>query len=1243
MKPITILKNTLGPAARLLLVALLSGGITVSEAALLQLSNSPLYLITAVEPNIIVTFDDSGSMEWSYLPDGVSGYSGANYGCSSTVNKIYYDPTVTYTPPVDANGVQYPNASFTAAWINGFNTAAGTVNLATSYRPSWSTPTSYVTCGNASVPGGAFYYRYNGTGSTTSNTNYTRVQHSAGSTWTAAQQQNFANWYSYHRTRNMTAKSAIGRAFSLFGGNVRVAAQHLNNTCANGGTGCPTSTGTSNKMFTTTIAGTNTPAGAIQDFTGTYRTDFYERLYNTPTNGSTPLIPAAQRAGDYFTSSTSGKALVAGNVPSSTNSPYLDTPGSAPSSTNQERSCRQNFQVIMTDGFWNTPTGVAVGNKDGTAQTLGDGTSYTAKPPFKDTWSSTLADTTFYYWYNDLRTEASMPNTGTQAVPAHYSWTAGCATSSITATSCPSAYWWPWNDPASWQHLVTFTIGLGVPGALTYDCPDQAPQGPTDATLGATCKAVLNGTTNWQQACGTCTNPNVDDLWHAAFNSRGQYFSAANPTQLSSAFHAIVKNVKDRISSASAVALNGSTISGNSYVYQTRFNSADWSGQLLAYKIDPTTGGLSGTPSWDSGVQLNTQNYSSGRTILTTKPSTNLGIPLRWPSNPASPSATELDTSQSTWLNYNSNTASYDTLGSARLDYLRGDASNENAGYLFRPRTRLCGGIACPAGTNTGVLGDTIDSAPLYVAAPPYVYPDTFEAAPYSAFQSTWANRTPVVYVGANDGMLHAFNANTGLELMAYVPSPVYPNLSALSGQPYSHNYYVDGDPVASDVFINGAWRTILVGTLRHGGQGIYALDVTDPSNFTETNAPSVVKWEFTDRHDADLGDTFSTPVIAKLHNGKWAVIIGNGYNNSQTSTGTTTDTAVSTTGHAVLYILFIDQNGTGGWSLNSSYYKIDTGVGTTTTPNGLASPAVIDYDGDNVADYVYAGDLQGNMWRFDLTSSTPSNWTAAANRKIIYTAKDSASNPQPITSRPVVSRHPSGLPGFMVYFGTGKYLETSDASIAGAKTQTFYGIWDNSGASNPTRTDLLQQTVISTQTVSGISYRVLSNNTMVWRAGTPPPSPSYIGWYLDLPTTGERVTNTPMLRSGAAIFTTVIPSSDPCSIGGSGWLMEINAANGGQLSNSPFDVNGDGTFSDSDLLTVSSGSGSIQAPAGGQLFTGIPAAPTVLIGGNPNVGGGQACGGKECKYINSSSGQIQTTLENASCTYCRAGWSQSR
>jgi len=325
---------------------------------------------------------------------------------------------------------------------------------------------------------------------------------------------------------------------------------------------------------------------------------------------------------------------------------------------------------------------------------------------------------------------------------------------------------------------------------------------------------------------------------------------------------------------------------------------------------------------------------------------------------------------------------------------------------------------------------------------------------------------------------------------------------------------------------------------------------------------------------------------------------------------------------------LFIAGGMDGTWTAGTDFIKIDTGAGTTASPNGLATPIPVDIDGDDVVDYIYAGDLQGNLWKFDVKDSSPTAWKVAFGTTSaplpLFTAVDGepTPNPQPITSAPTVTPHPEG--GFMVNFGTGKYLEVNDIdpNKVPYKTQTLYGVWDKDDGSTTItgRTELVEQTVLSTlTTASGQKFRITSQNPVNFN--------SQKGWYLDLPsssTTGERVAYNPLLRFGRSVFTTLIPSSSPCDFGGISWLMELDYLTGGRLNGSPFDANGDKKFNEADLQELTTGSGTIKAAVSGvQLGSsvggGIAPTPTIIKG----------CKGGECKEANLSSGTIEGVGES--------------
>lgn len=708
------------------------------------------------------------------------------------------------------------------------------------------------------------------------------------------------------------------------------------------------------------------------------------------------------------------------------------------------------------------------------------------------------------------------------------------------------------------------------------------------------------------------TTPGILDTVASAGGS-GTAFDAGNTTALNSAFNTIFSNILAEAGSAAAVALTSGSVVAGGKIYQGQFNAADWSGDLFAYSTNPTTGALTGV-AWQAGTVLNGQNYDTGRKIITYKPSTSAGIPFRWPVVPASPTSTELDASQVTALTTNpslSGTNASDT-GLNRLNYLRGQTGISG----FRPRL-------------LSVLGDLVNSAPAYVGVPSFNYPDTLESASYNAFRTTYSTRTPMLYVGANDGMLHGFDAATGAEKLAYVPSKVYPNLARLTSTPYSHRYFVDGSPTIVDAFYSGAWRSTLVGSLGAGGQGLYALDVTNPATFSEANAASIVRWEYS---DADLGYVMGQPSIVKLNTGAWAAVFSNGYNNSEA------DGSPSTSGTAILYIVDL--------ATGNLIKKLDTQAGSAATPNGLATPTLIDIDGDGDVDYVYAGDLLGNMWKFDLCnaggsgcSSNTTGWKVAFGTTAaplpLFVAKDSSDNRQPITSAVEVSRHFSG-DGFQLYFGTGKYLESSDIATTGS--QTFYSLWDMdvSPSTISGRSALQEQTITSNTTLSGKQYRTTSSNSVAWLAPVVAGGTKR-GWFMDLPASGERVVSEPALYDNRILFTTLIPDSAVCGSGGKGWLMELDARTGAALIGPTFDVDGDGDVDTDDNL------GTDNVYASGVKKESIPSA--VRLQKNPGGPGG----GTLLKPISLSKkdptaavgGALDVDLNAMTSTQRRSSWRQ--
>lgn len=1113
--------------AKIIVISMLSP--TISMAALINFATQPLYVSTAVAPNLTVLLDDSGSMASAFVPDSLGRYTNTRRFRSSYFNPLAYNPSIVYLAPVNADNVPY-TTSFTKAWINGFDQTRGYVNLSTTYRATASynpsstgqslaynpTATSPTGPGAQSFPNNSSYYpatyfvRDNTlTGCHPTNINdeycYRKVVVSSTSgPGGTDERQNFANWYSFYRTRNLSVVSGASLAFKSLDPSVRVAWTSLN-TCTSFGTNCNGWDGSKTDS-------------RISAFTGEHKTDFYNWLKRLPANNGTPLRSGLIRIGEYYR--TSGLS-----------SPYAQDPNVT---LGTESACRQNYSMLMTDGIWNTDN-PNVGNVDDSTQTLGDGTTYSPQHPYQDGNSSSLADIAFKYWATDLRTD--LANSINPYIV------------DFTGTNTDQ-YWNPKNDPATWQHMVTFTVGLGLSFSLPavgLDWEGDTYQGSYDS--------LVAGTTNWPTT-GSDMAGNVADLWHAAINSRGEFFAADKPTELLAAFQTVVSRVNKGIGSSAAVAANTTSIKTGTYVYQARFNSADWSGDVLAIPVNPDgtlPTDIVASAIWSAKDTVTSQNFNSGRVILTTKASTKKGIPFRWPSVPSSPTSTELDTSQSSYLQINPDTLVNDGLGSSRLNWIRGDRSLE--GTTFRSRNYT--------------LGDIVDSTPALVEPPSNFSSDST----YNAFKSANKTRQTVLYVGANDGMLHGFRASDGKEILAYVPNAVFSNLNNLTSKTYAHQYYVNGSPMTSDVkYSNNTWHSVLASGMGSGAKGIFSLDVTNPGAFSESSASSIVKFEFTDANDSDVGNIFSAPSIVKMNNGKWAAVFGNGYN----STGT---------GQSSLYIVDIETG--------ALIKKISTGLGNTTTPNALQNPTLIDKDGNGTVDYAYAGDSYGRVWKFDLTSSNTGAWVVANSGSPLINVT------QPITSQVDVSPSPNG--GYMVLFGTGKYLEVADKSDT--SPNAFYGVWDN--GTTVSTSDLVQQTVTSTVIKSGLSYRITSSNPVNY--------PTKKGWYFTLPISGERVVTNSVITGGLVYFSSIIPSTNDCSYGGSSWLMELNYNDGTSPYTAAFDTNDDGTINSSDTVVS------------GVAYQAISSAPTIL------TGLGSSNSPINMVYTNQSNGLINTALSSGS------------
>lgn len=803
--------------------------------------------------------------------------------------------------------------------------------------------------------------------------------------------------------------------------------------------------------------------------------------------------------------------------------------------------------------------------------------------------SNTLADIAEYYYVTDLRTSALGNNLSSAS---------GFVGTDVSSNDVPHSG----SDAASWQHMTTFTLGLGARGSMVFSPTYQTDtsgdyfsvkNGVQANPGGGVCSWQSSGTTcNWPTPVSN-TQTTIDDLWHAAVNGRGTYFSATNPGELALGLSSALAGVTARTgASAAATTSNPNVTSGDNFVFSSTFVTVDWTGELVRQQLDLTTGATLPAVDWAAQALL---DANASRTIYTYSAAAANGLMSFTYANlsaaqkayfdqPAIDTLSQLCTSGATCLPvwqasfaynvgneyrvgatwYHVNTAyssgaafgATDTAnasvvtgaaGTNLVNYLRGDRTNEgiltDATKYFRQRLHI--------------LGDIVNAEAVYVKAPLHAYADPG----YTAYVSDMSTRQGMVYAAANDGMLHAFysasdmmdtngkvvssggtNVTGGAEAWAYVPSFVLPNLHKLADKNYSnnHQYFVDGTPISGDICASNCtdagtavWKTILVGGLNAGGRGYYALDITNPA------APKAL-WEFT---DADLGLTFGNPEIARLKDGTWVVLLTSGYNNVSPGDGV-----------GRLYVL----NANTGALIRS----LSTGAGSTGTPSGLSKiiAQVINPETNNTVLQVYGGDMAGNLWRFDVNGDVGA---AGYDAQLLITLQGPTGVAQPITTKPQV-----GIVGTdtIVYVGTGRYLGTSD--LADTSTQSIYGIKDPLATGTTPGTAVytanphsggsgfVQQVQASTTCpvgtpaticLPGDVVRTSTRNTMNFATNS--------GWYIDLPDSGERASTDPTLKLGTLGFTTNVPSVSSCTVGGYSYTYFFDYRTGAPVSTSTTNV----------------------------------------------------------------------------------------
>lgn len=1196
---------------RLLGIALFFSG---SVQAATDLATAPVnFLVSSVvKPNIYFILDDSGSMAWSHVGDEVvrRGYEKAIGYRNHLCNKIYYNPAVSYPVPVKPDGSLYPAQSFTSAAYDGFQAnsikidlsqyfmawrstesspAVPTDTLTVKYRPDCvALDEACVSTGSnnyANTPEPAYYFMFTGTdmsvvgtGSSSdpcfdrrTSANWKKIV--VGSTsgpGNSDERTNFANWFSYHRTRILTMKTALGRAFRDLDDQFRVGFSTIGEN------------GTSE---------TSSEFLKIAAFDVEQKKKFYDKIYGIIPVSGTPLRAALSKAGRLY----AGKLLTGADDP-------------------VQYSCQQNFTVLSSDGYWNTSAEYGnYGPKqiDGTADVgdadkllpapMGDGSLsssgvlaakitltkddrpksgymnissikvegnelmskaaevdspfdrsigvsrlaervetyltlagyraialgpeiYVVSPKSLTTAtrpvvtltgavsatvgafgpmdtafrrSNTLADIAAYYFQTDLR-RSDLANCGTSAV---------CTNDVPVRDGVPGG---------NHQHMVTHTVGLGASGTLTYqDNYDEAKSGDF--------RDIVEGKRGWPDPIAFNGPERIDDLWHAAVNGGGHYFNAQSPEQLARALSRTMANIRSTVGAAAAAATSSQEpAEGESLLFGTLYRSVYWDGQLEARAINLTDGSVSKETTWKAASKLDAKvRAASDERTLWLQDQSTAGVikSFTWENLDAGEKAffekrcdLSPKLSQCSALSTDEKAA---LTGQRLVNYLRGqygfEDRQENFQRLFRRREH--------------VLGAPVNAQPLYVGRPAFRYSDDN----YGEFRDkTQVGRKGVVYVAANDGMLHAFDAETGEEKWAFIPAAVLPQMVSYADSNFGQKfaYLLDGTPVAGDICPTGAdaatttctadqWRTVLVGGLGAAGREFYALDITDPA------APKAL-WRFGVKQNDDVGYALGRPLITKRKDGRWIVVLTSGYNNVEPGTGGG-------------YLFVLDAY------TGRLLEKIGTGAGSVTDPSGLAQVnGWVDNLMDNTSLRFYGGDLLGNVWRFDIDDRYPPSGKDAV--LLARLVRDGLA--QPVTTRPELSEV-RGQRSTIVTIGTGKYLSLNDAK--NKDVQSVYSFRDDLGASGYTdlRSKLVQQTL---STVEGNSeQRVITQHAVDWSQNSSKP-----GWFMDLLTgsvsTGERVTLDPDQQRGVLRIATNTPDSVACRPGAESWIYEIDYLTGSYI-----------------------------------------------------------------------------------------------
>jgi len=1206
------------------------------------LAEKPLRGLNPVKPNIMYTMDDSGSMGWDFLPDYVAYVSSSVYHCrdgqcggatsapgsgyqfsqydppvrSSSYNGVFYVPSVNYTAGKKSDGTSlaYEKTSpgtWTSVYTNGYpgypsTPSSSTINLA----PTSGTPTAALSTTAGAYPDTIWCmksaastadYKTADTDGSVCRRNgraYSRVTVSGTTTPAIAAGYNYPNSTNPPVTCTGSEKCKFTNKYTVYGYPYYYTISSVQFCSAKDANGWGTSPcvsewdattykyvryGTGPSTFDPTaftriditpsgflvngVAGAN-PTGRtyaaemdnfakwyafyrtrvqanqaaagiafsaldqysrvgfhtlhengtlftnIADFTTTNKQTWFTKLYSVAPNSGTPLPDAVWRIGELYSGNLAATGLTGATDPMSA----------------VTGKCQPNYHLLSTDGYWNATLSYASrGNDDKTVPSLANLPGQTGFAPGAQfprpyyegptATSNSLADLAMYYWIHDLR--PSVPDQLHDSI-------------------------------APWQHVSLYGLSIGARGNIAY------PNGINSITSGAL---------NWPPATGAGGPEAIDDLWHAAVNSRGKFFNAKNAQQLAESVVTALADMTDQSGTGSGVGLAGAQLSTtNQYAYKTSYEIGMW-GDVKKYALDITTGELPidsngnplNPPIWSAVTQIDAQaagtGWDTGRRIVTRNDATNTAVPFRLAS---------LSAAQQASLNAGWSAVSPQPTSQQVLNYLRGDISNEGVDATsFRQRSHI--------------LGDIVSSAAVPVGPPDLPYIDASNPG-YEAFKATYSTRANAVYVGGNDGMLHALDdtaANGGKEAWAYIPKALFtagdPNDTAHASAPafqlgaltfrrggiplFSHKFYVNATPRVWDVDLTNTnvsnvtgppktgnnWRTLLIGGLGAGARAVYALDVTNPVSMTDTEAAVASSgralWEFTENN---LGYVFDPPTLVKTYRYGWVALVASGYNNPG--------------GKGFLYVI----NPSNGTLLKKLALPGDTG--SDTNPTGLNTiRAYVLSRKDPYVLQAYGGDLKGNVWRFDLSSANDSDWKA--ERIAHFTDKNGVV--QPITSGVRIEIDQNNLVDRYIFVGTGKLLDQPDLADTSV-INSVYVIKDG----NRTTPDPAPATPYSRADLNSVD-----GTSVAGFAG----APTRRGWYQDALRSDAKVVTDVYADVQVVVYAFSYPSDDPCLgiLAATLFARDLTTANS-VLENAP---EGDGgtVVANVDILGGIAGAGLVQ------------------------------------------------------------------